>query len=481
MLGSACPDVRSIGKPRRFRTGPGPRSGRFRRVAASRRRPGTDACIATVPTPRPRRPARAPNMRPPSINHLAMERFDALVVGAGPAGSTAAFRLARAGARVLLVDKARFPRDKPCGGGLTVRAVRLLPFSVAPVVEEEVDVFELGLGFRRRFVRRTAAPLVVMTQRRRLDAFLVEQAQEAGVEFRDGATADGIDATVVIGADGVNGSFARSAGHVHEVALGGNVPYGPVSRRRYARRAVVEFGIVRAATAGSSRRATTSTSASGAGSTRDRICGSTSRGSAAPIGSRRTRSPTSAATGPAATAGIHARAGPNRARRRCGRPRRSGLRRRHLRSPAQRPARSRERTGDHRRPRRRFPLICRDIGSRARALCGRLLAGEAGARRFPNASFTLLQAPYAWRAMEKLLRADATHPGAIGGPAAPRSEPPSCSPVLRVTRARHSRGQRERLRPLSALTAVAAVALALSSAASADLRDETSSPSGTHR
>ena len=145
----------------------------------------------------------------------------------GPAGSTAAFRLARAGARVLLVDKARFPRDKPCGGGLTVRAVRLLPFSVAPVVEEEVDVFELGLGYRRRFVRRTAAPLVVMTQRRRLDAFLVEQAQEAGAEFRDGATADGIDATVVIGADGVNGSFARSAGHVHEVALEAQRPLRP--------------------------------------------------------------------------------------------------------------------------------------------------------------------------------------------------------------------------------------------------------------
>ncbi len=45
-----------------------------------------------------------------------------LVVGGGPAGSTTAYRLAEAGARVLLVDKARFPRDKPCGGGLTVRA-----------------------------------------------------------------------------------------------------------------------------------------------------------------------------------------------------------------------------------------------------------------------------------------------------------------------------------------------------------------------
>ena len=52
-----------------------------------------------------------------------MERFDAVVVGAGPAGSATAIRLARAGARVLLADRARFPRDKPCGGGLTGRAL----------------------------------------------------------------------------------------------------------------------------------------------------------------------------------------------------------------------------------------------------------------------------------------------------------------------------------------------------------------------
>ena len=47
------------------------------------------------------------------------ERFDAVVVGAGPGGSTAAYRLVRGGARVLLLDRASFPRDKPCGGGLT--------------------------------------------------------------------------------------------------------------------------------------------------------------------------------------------------------------------------------------------------------------------------------------------------------------------------------------------------------------------------
>ena len=49
-----------------------------------------------------------------------------VVIGAGPAGSTAAYRLAAAGARVVMLDKARFPRDKPCGGGITWRGVKLL-------------------------------------------------------------------------------------------------------------------------------------------------------------------------------------------------------------------------------------------------------------------------------------------------------------------------------------------------------------------
>src|SRR5262245_62325162 len=49
--------------------------------------------------------------------HRTVERVDVLVVGAGPAGSATAIHLARGGASVLLIDKARFPRDKPCGGG----------------------------------------------------------------------------------------------------------------------------------------------------------------------------------------------------------------------------------------------------------------------------------------------------------------------------------------------------------------------------
>src|SRR5258707_9831519 len=53
-------------------------------------------------------------------------RFDAVVVGAGPAGSIAALVLARSGARVALVDKAAFPRDKACGDLVGPRGVQIL-------------------------------------------------------------------------------------------------------------------------------------------------------------------------------------------------------------------------------------------------------------------------------------------------------------------------------------------------------------------
>ena len=115
-----------------------------------------------------------------------MSAFDVAIVGAGPAGSVAAHRLAAAGARVLLVDKAVFPRDKPCGGGVTGRAARLLPFSIEPVVEDVVDRLECRLGYGRRFERRARAPLAYMTQRARLDHFLLDKAAEAGADVRDG-------------------------------------------------------------------------------------------------------------------------------------------------------------------------------------------------------------------------------------------------------------------------------------------------------
>ncbi|MDP2327233.1 MAG: FAD-dependent monooxygenase, partial [Dehalococcoidia bacterium] len=60
---------------------------------------------------------------------------EVIVVGGGPGGSAAAREIAMLGKRVMLLDRERFPRDKPCGGGLSVKSVALLPFDISHLVE----------------------------------------------------------------------------------------------------------------------------------------------------------------------------------------------------------------------------------------------------------------------------------------------------------------------------------------------------------
>ena len=62
---------------------------------------------------------------------------------------------------MLLLDRAEFPRDKPCGGGVTLRAAQQIPVSIDPVVEQVVTVAELGLAYRRKVERGAGGPLVL--------------------------------------------------------------------------------------------------------------------------------------------------------------------------------------------------------------------------------------------------------------------------------------------------------------------------------
>jgi geranylgeranyl reductase family protein len=193
-----------------------------------------------------------------------MPSFDVIVIGAGPAGSTAAHRLARDGARVALLDRATFPRDKPCGGGITVRGLAHLPVDVNPVVEDRIRSVELGFGYRHSVSKSSPDPLVLMTQRRRLDAHLADSAAAVGADFRDGVRVRGIEASddgavvvtdterlhaaCVVGADGCNGVSARSLGLAvdveHGVAYEANVPWDALDRTRWRGTLRLEFDCV---------------------------------------------------------------------------------------------------------------------------------------------------------------------------------------------------------------------------------------------
>ncbi|MPZ22798.1 MAG: geranylgeranyl reductase family protein [Dehalococcoidia bacterium] len=182
---------------------------------------------------------------------MTTDRYDAIVVGAGPSGSTAARELAAGGARVLLMDRAKFPRDKPCGGGLTIRASRLMPPGYEGVIEQTVYAARFSYKQKPSFERRSEQALTYMTQRRHLDLFLAESAERAGAVFHDGERTDSIErsgdgvlvrtasslyrCSLLVGADGANGVVARAVGltprYTAWVALEGNASDGESVRQ----------------------------------------------------------------------------------------------------------------------------------------------------------------------------------------------------------------------------------------------------------
>ena len=196
----------------------------------------------------------------------AVERFDVIVVGAGPSGSLTAHLLARAGVRTLLVDRARFPRDKPCGGGVTLRGLRLLPFAIGPVVERRITTIGFVHPDFGAFEHGGRAPVVLMTQRKRLDAFLAEQAVLAGAVFRDGARVRTVElaaggrpevtfedgsragAELLVAADGANGTCGKALrlgqDRIFAPALEANVAYDAVGAGVREDTALLEMGYI---------------------------------------------------------------------------------------------------------------------------------------------------------------------------------------------------------------------------------------------
>lgn len=159
-------------------------------------------------------------------------RYDIAIVGGGPAGSMAGINLIGSGLRVVILDRAQFPRMKPCGGGISWRAFKRFPYIGEAIQNVPTNfvkriVFESPSGEVVDF--ESPDPLYAMIRRIEFDNALLNHCRQGGIEVREDLTVsrvaveeDGVRLTstageeivadLVIGADGVNSVVAVQAG-----------------------------------------------------------------------------------------------------------------------------------------------------------------------------------------------------------------------------------------------------------------------------
>lgn len=159
------------------------------------------------------------------MNHT----YDVIVVGSGPAGSSTAWRLARAGLRVAVLEKAALPRYKTCGGGIIGRAWGSLPLDLRHVIEQDCHTAQLTLfPSGVSFTIHRPVPIVSMTMRDQFDFALLSAAQAAGAVVHQRCAVEGVSyhggfvtvltpmgemrTTFVVGADGALSTVARKVG-----------------------------------------------------------------------------------------------------------------------------------------------------------------------------------------------------------------------------------------------------------------------------
>ncbi len=191
--------------------------------------------------------------------------YDAIIVGLGPAGATAAYRLASKGFKVLGLDKESFPRYKSCGGCVSTKIDKILDFDISGTVEATVNGATFSFRGERSLDIISDRPVGYNVRREVFDKFLVDRAREAGAEVLEGrkvaafndtgrsvrvlcATGESFDARFLICADGASGGVARRYFGLNPkesaVSLTAEVPYDPSQVEDIHGRLFIDFGSV---------------------------------------------------------------------------------------------------------------------------------------------------------------------------------------------------------------------------------------------
>ncbi len=188
--------------------------------------------------------------------------YDIIIVGAGPAGTVLAYLLAKAGLRVLILEKARLPRYKTCGGGITFKTVNILPFDASRVLDQEATGGIVTYGGAPLLKTPVKRPFAWLVMRDEFDQFLAQEAQHAGADLIDAAPVERIDqqpdrvvvqtaagafeGLFVAGADGVHSTVAHLLGMLRGrqvgTAIEAEVEVAPSALNEQGQFATFDFG-----------------------------------------------------------------------------------------------------------------------------------------------------------------------------------------------------------------------------------------------
>lgn len=189
---------------------------------------------------------------------------DVIVVGTGPAGAVLAYLLAKRGLDVLILERAKLPRYKTCGGGLTWKTLQNLPFDVSAVFEHKAVGGVLTYAGQQLLKVEIGWPVAWLVMRDRFDHYLVQQAIQAGARLIEGISVSNVEdkgdrvvvttnkgelqALLLAGADGVNSIVAQSMGLIPDrevgVAVEAELAVAPASLEAQAAFATFDFGVL---------------------------------------------------------------------------------------------------------------------------------------------------------------------------------------------------------------------------------------------